>query len=77
MPGDGCQHQGGAGRERAAAGSGRRLPGVEFHKASAARLPYVDGTFTHVWSQAPLYHVPDRDRVLGEIHRVLAQEAGW
>ncbi|MFE0044383.1 methyltransferase domain-containing protein [Streptomyces albireticuli] len=49
------------------------LPNVDFRKASAALLPFADGTFTHVWSQATLYHVPDRERALDEIHRVLAE----
>ena len=33
---------------------------VAFHKASATALPFAAGTFTHVWSQATLYHVHDR-----------------
>jgi ubiquinone/menaquinone biosynthesis C-methylase UbiE len=49
------------------------LSNIEFHKASASHLPFADGTFTHVWSQATLYHVPGRDRALRELHRVLAE----
>lgn len=48
-------------------GAGR----VAFHKASATELPFEDGTFTHVWSQATLYHVHRRARALSEVARVL------
>ncbi|MBS0638858.1 MAG: methyltransferase domain-containing protein [Proteobacteria bacterium] len=44
---------------------------VSFRKASATELPFESGTFTHVWSQATLYHVHDRRRALAEIARVL------
>ena len=44
---------------------------VEFHKASATDLPFADGTFTHVWSQATIYHVPDKTTTLSEAYRVL------
>jgi len=55
-------------RERAA-----RHPGLEvsFQKASATRLPFADAAFTHIWSQATLYHVHDRSAALAEIARVL------
>ncbi len=43
-----------------------------FSKASAAELPFPDGSFTHVWSQAVIYHVPDKRKVLSEVYRVLA-----
>lgn len=56
---------------RAAAGAHR----VQFDKASATALPYEDGAFTHVWSQATLYHVHDRSAALAELHRVL-QDGG-
>ncbi|MFG2222261.1 SAM-dependent methyltransferase [Streptomyces sp. NPDC048644] len=58
------------GHAKARAGA---LPNVAFHKASVSQLPFPDGTFTHIWSQATLYHVPDRNRALDEIHRVLAE----
>ena len=45
---------------------------VAFSKASATELPFPDGSFTHVWSQAVIYHVPDKRKVLSEVHRVLA-----
>ena len=44
---------------------------VAFHKASATDLPFADGTFTHVWSQATIYHVPDKTTTLSEAYRVL------
>jgi ubiquinone/menaquinone biosynthesis C-methylase UbiE len=42
-----------------------------FEKASATDLPFPDGAFTHVWSQATIYHVPDKRKVLAEVFRVL------
>ena len=44
---------------------------VEFHKASATDLPFADGIFTHVWSQATIYHIPDKIKTLQEAYRVL------
>lgn len=44
---------------------------VQFQKASATQLPFDEGTFTHVWSQATLYHVHQRAAALAEIYRVL------
>ena len=45
---------------------------LSFEKASATQLPFDDSSFTHVWSQATIYHIPDKAKVLGEAHRVLA-----
>jgi ubiquinone/menaquinone biosynthesis C-methylase UbiE len=45
---------------------------LAFEKASATELPFPVGAFSHVWSQAVIYHVPDKRAVLGEAHRVLA-----
>lgn len=42
-----------------------------FKKASATKLPFPDGSFTHVWSQATIYHIPDKESALREAHRVL------
>ena len=42
-----------------------------FEKASATELPFSEGSFTHVWSQATIYHVPDKVKVLEEAYRVL------
>ncbi len=44
---------------------------VEFHKASATDLPFADGIFTHVWSQATMYCIPDKIKTLQEAYRVL------
>ena len=54
----------------------KRLPaeardGVEFEKASVTSLPYDEGTFTHVWSQATIYHVHQKEEALREACRVL------
>lgn len=45
---------------------------LAFEKASATGLPFDDGSFTHLWSQAVIYHVPDKRTVLREAYRVLA-----
>ncbi len=45
---------------------------VSFEKASATDLPFEDGSFSHVWSQATIYHIPDKDATLREAYRVLA-----
>ncbi len=44
---------------------------TEFHKGSATDLPFAENTFTHAWSQATVYHVPDKEAVLREVYRVL------
>ena len=44
---------------------------IQFKKASATELPFADESFTHVWSQATLYHVHHRENALEEIWRVL------
>ena len=45
-------------------------PRLEFHKASATDLPFEDGAFSHVWSQATIYHIPDKAKTLHEAYRV-------
>jgi ubiquinone/menaquinone biosynthesis C-methylase UbiE len=45
---------------------------VDFEKASAIELPFPDGSFTHVWSQAVIYHIHDKEETLKEAYRVLA-----
>ena len=47
---------------------------LAFEKASATELPFDEGTFSHLWSQAVIYHVPDKESALAEAYRVL--EAG-
>ncbi|NEO36426.1 MAG: class I SAM-dependent methyltransferase [Moorea sp. SIOASIH] len=44
---------------------------LSFHKASATDLPFDESSFTHVWSQATLYHIHQRQLALQEIYRVL------
>ena len=44
---------------------------LRFEKASATELPFSDGSFSHLWSQAVIYHVPDKDATLAEAYRVL------
>jgi len=44
---------------------------VQFKKGSATDLPFDDESFTHIWSQATFYHVPDKTKVLEEAYRVL------
>jgi len=51
----------------------RQVRNIRFRQASASELPFDEGSFSHVWSQATLYHVPDRERALQEILRVLAE----
>lgn len=46
---------------------------VAFEKASATELPFTAGSFTHVWSQAVIYHIPDKEAALKEAYRVLDQ----
>ncbi|MDJ0582891.1 methyltransferase domain-containing protein, partial [Crocosphaera sp.] len=41
----------------------------------ATNLPFADNSFTHVWSQATIYHIQEREKALQEIQRVL-QEGG-
>ena len=57
-----------AARERQETGLRDRLA---FEKASATELPFAEGQFSHVWSQAVIYHVPDKRSVLKEVYRVL------
>ena len=47
---------------------------MEFHKASATELPFEEGSFSHVWSQATFYHVPDKKAALQEAFRVLNKD---
>ena len=46
---------------------------ISFNKASATNLPFADGEFTHIWSQATLYHIHARSTALQEIYRVLKE----
>ncbi len=44
---------------------------ISFQKASITKLPFEDNFFTHLWSQATIYHVHEREIGLQEIYRVL------
>jgi ubiquinone/menaquinone biosynthesis C-methylase UbiE len=44
---------------------------ISFKRTSATDLPFEDKTFTHVWSQAAIYHVHRKRKALSEISRVL------
>jgi ubiquinone/menaquinone biosynthesis C-methylase UbiE len=45
--------------------------GVRAEVADADHLPYADGSFDAVAAMWMLYHVPDLDRTLAEVRRVL------
>lgn len=45
--------------------------GFKFEEIDAQSIPYDDETFDIVIANSMLYHVPDRHKALGEIHRVL------
>jgi SAM-dependent methyltransferase len=47
------------------------LKNIRLKMGSAESLPYEDGLFDVVISLDLLHHVPDIDRTLGEVHRVL------
>ncbi len=44
---------------------------VTFQKGSATDLPIGKESFDRAWSQATIYHVPDKVKVLQEVYRVL------
>ena len=44
---------------------------LSFQKASATDLPFNDQSFTHVWSQATIYHVHEKELALKQAHRTL------
>ena len=46
---------------------------LAFEKASATDIPFDDGTFTHVWSQAMIYHVHEKHKALQEAYRVVGK----
>ncbi len=48
------------------------VPNVEYRVASAEKLPFADGEFTHAFSMESLYYYADMDVALREIKRVLA-----
>jgi ubiquinone/menaquinone biosynthesis C-methylase UbiE len=46
---------------------------LAFEKASATELPFEDASFSRLWSQTVIYHVPDKEAVLKEAYRVLGE----
>ena len=48
---------------------------LRFQHGSATELPFADGEFTHVWSQATIYHIPDKEATIRGVRRVL-QDGG-
>ena len=55
----------------AAMAEAARARGVSADVASAEKLPYADGSFDAVFSNAALHWVREQDRMLAEVHRVL------
>jgi SAM-dependent methyltransferase len=51
--------------------SSQEFPNVEFRVASAERLPFADGEFSHAFSMESLYYYADMSIALKEIRRVL------
>ena len=47
-------------------------PGIEWLEADAVALPFADGSFDTVLCQASLMFVPEPERALGEMARVVA-----
>lgn len=47
------------------------LHGVQFKRADIRELPFADGTYDFVIANMMLYHVPERDRAIAEVRRVL------
>jgi SAM-dependent methyltransferase len=47
------------------------LSQLAFSQADAQSLPFPDATFDGIFANHMLYHIPDLDRALGEIRRVL------
>src|SRR6266508_3094173 len=48
-----------------------RAPGLDARIADIIGLPFPDGEFDVVMCNHVLYHLPDRDRVIAELARVL------
>lgn len=45
--------------------------GLDFIQGTATNLPFADSSFSHVWSQATIYHVHEKRKALKEVMRVL------
>lgn len=50
---------------------------IEVVTGSFQDIPFPDGHFDVVWSQEAFCHSPDRDRLLGEVARVLRPGEKW
>lgn len=55
----------------------RPRPGLLFVRASAAALPFPDGSFSRALSVEAMYYCPDLDAALAEVRRVCADGARW
>src|SRR5262249_42242300 len=44
---------------------------VTYHHGNALAMPFADASFDLVWSQNAAMNIADRDRLYGEMHRVL------
>ena len=60
-----------AGMLEAARENTAHLPGVDYRQVDAQEIPYLDGSFDVVIANMMLYHVPDIQKALREIRRVL------
>jgi ubiquinone/menaquinone biosynthesis C-methylase UbiE len=56
---------------RLASEASRSFPNIEFRVASAEKLPFQDGEFTHAFSMESLYYYADMLGALKEVRRVL------
>jgi ubiquinone/menaquinone biosynthesis C-methylase UbiE len=56
---------------RVARESSLQFPNIEFQVASAEKLPFADGEFSHAFSMESLYYYADIPQALREIARVL------
>ncbi len=57
---------------RLSAETSKAFSNVEFRVASAEKLPFADGEFTHAFSMESLYYYADMLSAVKEIRRVLA-----
>jgi ubiquinone/menaquinone biosynthesis C-methylase UbiE len=49
---------------------------VDLHEVDATHLPFADNTIDCVYSFGVLHHIPEIDKVVSEIHRVLRPGGG-
>ncbi|MFH1129410.1 MAG: class I SAM-dependent methyltransferase [Patescibacteria group bacterium] len=47
---------------------------IRFFQGSATKLPFGKNTFSNIWSQAAIYHMHNKKKVLKEIARVLKRD---